>query len=104
MTPRGQFGAGNRLPPADHLNTQPGVLRASRTSCGRWRADGLGSASIFQRKDPGCRAGATWHRDEQMTQAFTNRRNEVKQFAIKTVFGMALLGATLLPVARADDW
>jgi len=39
MTPHGQFHAVNRLPSAAHLHTQPGVLRASRRICGRWRAD-----------------------------------------------------------------
>jgi len=49
--------------------------------------------------------GAAWHRDGQMIRAFTQRRNEVKLFAItETVLGMALLGAMLLPGARADDW
>src|SRR5689334_15622173 len=40
-----------------------------------------------------------------MIRAFTQRRNEVKLFAItETVLGMALLGAMLLPGARADEW
>jgi hypothetical protein len=40
-----------------------------------------------------------------MIRAFKQRRNRVKQFGLaRTVFCAALLGAMLLPVARADDW